>query len=331
MCPMRSSLSSFLVLLFATSCVTCSDMFEDWAARHKVSYQLGTLEMEIRRSIWEDNVKYIEEYNRKHTGVTLQMNHFGDLTNEEFRAMKKKVTPSQPGENVKEYKPPADVEAPVSKDWRDDKVVGPVRNQGDCGSCYAYSAVTAVESMLAITTGKFQALSVQQVVDCSGNWGNDGCDGGTPENVFRYLRDTAGLELETDYPDRQQQGACSADFDLSVAHVDSFVKIKKYNEKELKSAVGLFGPVSVGIDAGERSMQFYRSGIYSDPMCITARIDHAVVVVGYGSEKGKDYWIVRNSWGSNWGMEGYLRLARNRQNMCGVASQAIFPVVSKKY
>lgn len=320
----------FLILLISGA---AGSSFQEWEALNSVSYQHGPREAGLRQAIWEDNMKFIQEYNKNNPGVELKMNQFGDLTNEEFKAMKSNMPANMPGsssKDVEEFTAPLGQQVPASKDWRaGGNVVGPIVSQGNCGSCYAFSAVSVVESMLAIITGKYQPLSVQQVVDCSGQWGNYGCDGGTPENVFNYLGDTAGLEPAADYPSySQSQGTCQADYSKAVVHVDSFVNIKKYSEKDLKAAVGLVGPISVGIDAGERSLQFYSSGIYSDPFCITSRIDHAVVVVGYGSEKGQDYWIVRNSWGDKWGMGGYFRLARNKQNMCGVASQAIYPKVS---
>ena len=293
---------------------------------HQVKYEQE--EKEIRQAIWDDNVRFIEEYNKKQTGVVLQINQFGDLTNSEFRA-RRTTTQVQDIQDIKQFRPPVGEIIPETKDWREENVVTPVKNQGDCGSCYAFSAVSSMTSMLAIRSRELVALSEQQVIDCSGPWGNNACDGGTPQDVFQYAHDTAGLLLDIDYPYTGTRGVCKANYTLAVAHVDGWERVKKYSEQDLKWAVGLIGPVSVGVDAGERSFQFYKSGVYSDPMCMTSRIDHAVVVVGYGTtDKGIDYWIVRNSWGEMWGMEGYYWLARNKQNMCGVASQAVFPIVS---
>ena len=335
------NLLSVLVIVTTVSSVK----FKDWIKLHQVKY--GPQEKEIRQAIWEDNVRFIEEYNKKQTGVFLQINEFGDLTNSEFRALRT-TRQIHDVQDIKQFQPPVgeiipeskdwreeNVVTPVgeiipeSKDWREENVVTPVKNQGDCGSCYAFSAVSAISSMLAIRSGELVALSEQQVIDCSAPWGNNGCDGGAPQVVFQYAHETAGLLPDVDYPYTGTGGVCKANYTLAVAHVDGWERVKKYSEQDLKWAVGLMGPVSVGVDAGERSFQFYKSGVYSDPMCMTSRIDHAVVVVGYGTtDKGIDYWIVRNSWGDKWGMQGYFWLARNKQNMCGVASQALFPLVS---
>ncbi|KAL5260092.1 hypothetical protein ACHWQZ_G010276 [Mnemiopsis leidyi] len=317
----------YLTLVLVSETTASIETFEGWLKLHEKEYEAE--QREVRQAIWQDNVRYVEEYNKRQTGVVLQINQFGDLTSSEFRALRTRKLTRNLDENVREFKPPVDGVVPDTKDWREENVVTPVKNQGDCGACYAFSAVSVMSSMLAIKTGELVPLSEQQVVDCSGPWGDNGCDGGAPQNVFHYAHETAGLERNTDYPYTGTVGSCTANYSLAVAQVDSIQSIKKYSEQDLKWAVGMIGPVSVGVDAGERSFQFYKSGVYSDPMCITARIDHAVVVVGYGTtDKGADYWIVKNSWGVEWGIQGYFWLARNKQNMCGVASQAVFPFVS---
>lgn len=214
---------------------------------------------------------------------------------------------------------------PDSVDWRDQGYVNPIQNQKQCGSCYAFSSVAAIEGQYFKSSGSLLKLSEQHVVDCASSYGNYGCNGGIMNNVFKFVKDN-GIAFEDSYPYQARVQGCSSGV-LSPVKVNGFVDLPEGDENALQQAVASKGPISVGIDASLRSFQLYESGIYNDPNANANSIDHAVVVVGYGSENGQDYWIVRNSWGEGWGENGYVRMARNQGNFAGIASMASYPLV----
>eukprot|EP00116_Pleurobrachia_bachei_P001450 sb/3461712/ len=287
-----------LVVLSTLILVATSSDFAKWQLKYKGLQAYSSPEQyKLRETIWRDNAAYVAWYNSLDTGITLEVNQFADMTHNEFKD--KLRTRSNSLRAAADAAVEVDLSgkgAPASRDWRKEGAVSEVKNQGDCGSCYAFAAVGAIEGQLAQKKGKVTSLSEQQIVDCCPTTG--GCDGGMVEDVFNFLK-TTGLASEKSYPYTGQEGSCKSGA-AGVVKVVSWAKVRKYKEAELMAAVGNIGPVSVGIDAGERSMMFYKEGIYSDPMCMTSRIDHGVLVVGYGTEKGKDYWIVKNSWGPVW-------------------------------
>eukprot|EP00054_Salpingoeca_dolichothecata_P029135 m.226692 g.226692 ORF g.226692 m.226692 type:complete len:206 (-) comp26403_c1_seq11:20-637(-) len=203
--------------------------------------------------------------------------------------------------------------------------VTPVKDQGNCGSCYAFSATGALEGLHARKTGKLVSFSEQNIVDCSGDQGNQGCNGGLPDNAFRYAQSAGGLDLESTYPYTSVQGKCVFQPREAVGAPSSFVDVASKSETELQQAVGVVGPVSVGIDASHRSFQFYKSGLYNEPACSETDLDHAVLVVGYGDVEGQAAWLVKNSWGAAWGIGGYFWLPMGN-NACGIATQASYPM-----
>lgn len=186
---------------------------------------------------------------------------------------------------------------PDSKDWRNDGAVTAVKDQGMCGSCYALSVTGAVEGQYFLATRKLVSLSEQQIVDCSLNYGNFGCEGGLMHSTYKFIRDIGGLETAKSYPYQGIEQSCKFNKKSAAATVESYVFVEK-NEKALMNAVALVGPISVGISVQD-SFAYYRSGIYDDPTCPTKKINHGVLVVGYGTENGKDFWIVKNSWVSS--------------------------------
>uniref|UniRef100_A0A0R3RH96 Pept_C1 domain-containing protein n=1 Tax=Elaeophora elaphi TaxID=1147741 RepID=A0A0R3RH96_9BILA len=213
---------------------------------------------------------------------------------------------------------------PRSVDWRKKGFVTPVRNQGQCGSCYAFGALAALEAYHKKKTGKLADLSPQNIIDCTWNIGNRGCSGGFLTPVFSYAK-SHGILGERMYPyvsvARYQ---CRWRRKDVVATDNGFYEIERGDESALKHAVAKHGPVAVGISGHLRGFRFYRSGIYSDRRC--GAPSHAVLVVGYGTDKTRgDYWIVKNSWGTEWGMKGYGLMARNKGNMCQIATMASFP------
>jgi len=214
---------------------------------------------------------------------------------------------------------------PVSKlpktvDWRTKGVVTPVKNQGGCGSCWAFSATEVIESAVAIQTGQLLELSPQQMVSCAPNpndcGGTGGCQGSVQWLGFNYTQVAGGLSLETQYPYKGVTGTCEKSNIKPAASVKGYVRLPANNYTALMNAVATIGPIAISVDA---SWMDYETGVYKGDCGTT--IDHAVVLVGYGTDKtGGDFYLVRNSWGTTWGDKGYIKLARHSDDSqeCGI-------------
>ena len=196
-----------------------------------------------------------------------------------------------------------------------------VKNQGACGSCWAFSAVGTMEGQHARTTGKLVSLSEQNLVDCSTE--NYGCNGGWPNKAMEYVQQN-GIDTEDSYPYNGTDQLCQFNNKTVGAHVKSVIDIPSGNMSALYDAIGLVGPISVAIDA-ENDFQFYKSGIYSSTKCSNSSLDHAVLAVGYGEYKDTPFIIIKNSWGADWGMDGYIYFSTKINNMCGIATDASYP------
>uniref|UniRef100_A0A8C2D7J7 Cathepsin 12 n=1 Tax=Cyprinus carpio TaxID=7962 RepID=A0A8C2D7J7_CYPCA len=204
-------------------------------------------------------------------------------------------------------------------DYRAQGYVTEVKDQGYCGSCWAFSTTGAIEGQMFKRTGRLMSLSEQQLVDCSRTYGTYGCSGAWMANAYDYVIHK-GLESSDSYP------YTSAVSHLRYSALD-YSFIPAGDEQALADAVATIGPITVAIDADHPSFLFYSSGIYKESNCNPNNLNHAVLVVGYGSEGGKDYWIIKNSWGTGWGEGGYMRMIRNGKNTCGIASYALYPIV----
>jgi cathepsin L len=278
-----------------------------------------------RFNTWKSNYDFIEEFNQRNNGVTLAMNHLGDLSNAEYRSIYNGFIMSA---NWNESLPIFKTEriAADNVDWRTKGAVTAVKNQGQCGSCWAFSTTGTIEGCHVISGGSLVSLSEKNVMDCSWSYGNQGCNGGWPASAIKYVIANKGIDTESSYPySPVSSHTCKYNAANKGASATSQNAIAHGSESSLQSAVDS-GPVSVAIDASHSSFQFYHSGVYYEPACSSSRLDHAVLAVGYGSDStGKAYWIVKNSWGTGWGSQGYIMMSRNRNNNCGIASSATIP------
>ncbi|XP_072226287.1 cathepsin S-like isoform X2 [Leuresthes tenuis] len=197
---------------------------------------------------------------------------------------------------------------------------------GSCGSCWAFSAVGALEGQLKKSTGILMSLSPQNLVDCSLKYGNSGCRGGFMANAFQYVMQNHGLDSDAAYPYIGKRDKCKYNSQYRAANCTGYGFLPKGDEFALKVGLASIGPISVAIDASRLKFLFYRHGVYQDHSC-THHVNHGVLLVGYGTENGEDYWLVKNSWGDHFGDKGYIKMARNKHNQCGIAHYACFPIM----
>ncbi|CAO3644645.1 unnamed protein product [Cunninghamella echinulata] len=233
----------------------------------------------------------------------------------------------------------AQSDLPKVVDWREKGYVTPVKDQGQCGASYAFAAISALEGAHFSKTGKLVSLSEQQIIDCSGPNGNNGCgggggvpsadtkmnDGGEPDQVFAYIKMNGGVQDEASYPYTAEDGDCNFSKNNIAATLTGFVDIPSMSEEDLQRAIAKVGPIAAGIDASLASFQDYTGGIYHDTSCSTTMLDHHVTIVGYNLEdEANPYYIIKNSWGTGWGESGYMKMAANK-NTCGIATEASYP------
>jgi C1A family cysteine protease len=321
-----------LLSLFLTT--VCSfefeQEFEKFIEKYKKNYD-NDYEYNKRLDIFRNNYDFITKHNiESNSSYVLEMNHLGDLESNEIVSNKnhflEETNSCNKFDNNYNYE-----ELPESIDWRDKNAVTEIKNQGQCGSCWSFSAVGAMEGAWAISSGNLLELSEQQLVDCSSgfrSYGNHGCNGGLMDNAFEYAIDN-GMCLESGDPYTAQQNTCGNKC-TPEAQFSSCQDISPNNQKELKASVSQ-QPVSVAIEADTKTFQFYKSGVITGDSCGT-NLDHGVLIVGYGSENGQDYWLVKNSWGETWGEGGYVKIERsdsdNSPGVCGIASIPSFPIAN---
>jgi len=301
-----------------------------YKSAHGKTYQ-SQQEETLRRMIWEGHVELVAKHNREfdfgmHT-YTLGINEYADMSNEEFVAMMNGYQMQEKKNNTVQFLAPSNYETPDSVDWRTKGYVTDIKNQEQCGSCWAFSTTGSLEGQHFKSTGKLVSLSEQNLVDCSKAEGNKGCQGGLMDNGFTYIKKNGGIDTEESYPYTGKNGRCHYKTSDSGATDTGFVDITEGSESDLQQAVATVGPISVAIDASHSSFQLYRSGVYNERRCSSRALDHGVLAVGYGTDGSKDYWIVKNSWGKSWGQEGYVWMSRNKKNQCGIATQASYPTV----
>jgi len=307
----------------------------DW--RRDFGKKYVSIEEEYRRfGIFIENLQKIALWNTNSNSALLRPNQFADLTNEEFvrrvhgkngkcfAGKRPKFTVGGKGQHKTGQKLGAD---PTSVDWTQKGVVTPVKNQGDCGSCWSFSTTGSIECNYAIATGNLNSLSEQQLMDCSYSYGNLGCDGGEMDDAFKYVIAEGGLCTEAAYPYTGKDGICDVKCSL-YDPIASYTDVTKDSEQSLEDAVAQ-GCVSVAIEANQFAFQYYSSGVLTGA-CGTD-LDHGVLAVGYGTLNGESYWKVKNSWGTSWGEEGYVLIckdcnANGDKGECGILMQPSYPL-----
>ncbi|XP_040577317.1 cathepsin L [Lepeophtheirus salmonis] len=323
-----------LFFIFVSLGVVVGEFSSEWTLWKKLhGKRYGSFQIEeLRFKIFEENRIKIQKHNAEaqnglHT-YTLAMNQFGDLLQSEFlQGYTGLAQGFFSGENTVILD--NSVPVPSYVNWTKNGAVTAVKKSTYCGSCWAFSTTGSVEGQYFIKNKKLLSFSEQQLIDCSTQYGNKGCNGGLMDNAFKYLIDNKGIATEKKYPYLDEEDNCKYNKTMAVGQISSFNDVKPGSEDQLKLAVAQIGPISAAVDTSSLSFIFYEKGIYIDNYCSSTNVDLAVLVVGYGTDKasGLDYWLVKNSWGTSWGDQGYIKMARNHKNMCGIATLASYPLI----
>lgn len=328
---------------------------ERWMAKFGRAYR-DAVEKARRRKVFAANARHVDAVNRAgNRTYTLGLNQFSDLTDDEFvekhlgylqhqlrpqeinntaaaaAGVSKKGAALKDGHKKKKGAALKDGQLrymPGSVDWRAQGAVTEIKNQGSCGSCWAFAAVAATEGLVKIATGELISMSEQQVLDCTG--GISSCSGGDINAALRYVAASGGLQPEAAYAYVGQQGACRG-FGAtpnSAASVGAPQWAGLYGDEGVLEQLVASQPIAVAVEATDPDFRHYRSGVYAGSPSCGQRINHAVTVVGYGADGvGQEYWVVKNQWGTMWGEAGYMRIARRSGASCGIATYAYYPTM----
>ena len=335
-----------LALLSASVSATVYDRFYQWAETHKIALPEGDHEFLHMLANWKNNDQIIEETNAKNLTYTLGHNAFSGMNSEEFSehmhfGLNRDLIASAVG--LRGFSETLDLTAlPTSVDWRSKGAVTPVKNQKQCGSCWSFSTTGALEGIYAIKRGNLVSFSEQQLVDCDyirAGGTSLGCNGGDMKSAMEWIGKNNGLCTESAYPyvsgDTKTNGPCQKSCSIvSGSDISTTVSVSANSDNAMMTALAQ-QPVSVAIEADQSSFQLYKSGVFTGT-CGT-NLDHGVLLVGYGTMNGLDYYIMKNSWDVTWGSQGYMYMARGvdasgkpyngGKGQCGVLMQGVYPVL----
>ncbi|KAB5530907.1 hypothetical protein PHYPO_G00134760 [Pangasianodon hypophthalmus] len=304
-------------------------LFGHFKEKYEHNYE-DEVEHEKREHNFVHNVRYIHSMNRAGLSYSLSVNHLADRSEEELAMMrggKQRKTPNKAQPFPTELR---SLTLPDSLDWRLYGAVTPVKDQAVCGSCWSFAATGALEGALFLKTGERVVLSQQMLVDCTWGFGNNGCDGGEEWRAFEWIMKHGGISTAESYGGYTgMNGLCHYNESSLTAHVKSYTNVTSGDLEALKAALYKYGPTAVSIDAAHRSFSFYSNGVYYEPDCKNGidDLDHAVLAVGYGVLDGQPYWLVKNSWSTYWGNDGYVLMSM-KDNNCGVATGATYVTLS---
>ena len=327
-----------LVLLATTFFAVCNSQtllneneiwsrFTNFQEKFAKKYE-NVQELETRFAVFRENFRNIITHNAdRNQSFTMGVNQFTDLTPEEFKAQMIRGLKAPVGSFGCGTFSNSASGAPASIDWRTKGAVTTVKDQGQCGSCWTFSSTGAMEGAWAIAKGQLIDLAEQELVDCAGlKYGSMGCNGGQMEGAFKFIIEN-GPCAASSYPYTAKDGTCHSC--SAVAHATSCSDVKPNDQLSLKAAVAK-QPVAVAIEADTKYFQSYSGGVLTSSSCGTS-LDHGVLAVGYGEENGQKYWLVKNSWGTSWGEQGYVKIGRsestNDAGICGIAMDPSFPTV----
>jgi len=301
-----------LLLVFIACAAAIDNVFLDFMTKYNKQYS-SVAEQALRYEIFKATLLKIEEHNKVST-FQIGVNQFADMSTEEFVKTHLSTKPAHHSSFEELSMPELNADAPAAVDWRTHKdpvVVGPVRNAGECGSSAVFSIVDSIASNYAIVgNDDVYTFDPKYVSDCDGQ----GCNGGFDSTVWSFIQKFGLQWYYTQCPTVPGLGICISGYNCT----------KTGSEDDLVAAVSRVGPIVINIDASRSTFQLYKSGIYYEAACSTSQLNHDLLLVGYGSSNGQDFWIARNSWGSSWGQGGDILLARNKNNNCGVATSACY-------
>jgi len=331
-----SKLSVFLLLVFVSNVFSSSimDRFHEWVETFHFKFRDDSHFLDVYHK-WVANDRFIEVSNSQNLTYTLDHNQFSGMDTTEFRQYL--LSFDKPVAIESNYVQQETISVPKSVDWVAAGAVTPVKDQGQCGSCWSFSTTGALEGAYFLKYGTLASFSEQQLVDCDTltNGGRDhGCNGGLMDNAFTWIKKNGGLCSEQDYPyvsgTTKTAGTCKTTCSVnSNSKVQSFVDVKSNSDDAMLTALAQ-QPVSVAIEADQTAFQLYKSGVFTGT-CGTS-LDHGVLVVGYGTDSTLDYYTVKNSWGTSWGEKGFIRLGRGASynkgaGQCGILMEASYPVL----